>query len=36
MLFKHYSKWIDGADGGREAEKLNALYGMSGPATAAR
>ena len=26
MLFKHYSKWIDGADGGREAEKLNALY----------
>lgn len=27
MLFKHYSKWIDGADGGREAAKLDALYG---------
>lgn len=29
MLFKHYSKWIDGADHGREAEKLNALYNQS-------
>lgn len=27
MLFKHYSKWIDGADGGREAAKLEVLYG---------
>lgn len=26
MLFKHYSKWIDGADGGREAAKLEVLY----------
>lgn len=26
MLFKHYSKWIDGADGGREAAKLELLY----------
>jgi len=29
MLFKHYSKWIDGADGGREAAKLEAIYGKS-------
>jgi len=27
MLFKHYSRWIDGADGGREAAKLEVLYG---------
>jgi integrase len=26
MLFKHYAKWIDGADSGREAAKLNALF----------
>lgn len=30
MLFKHYSKWIDGADGGREAAKLEVLYSDSG------
>lgn len=29
MLFKHYSKWIDGADGGREAAKLDMLYGAT-------
>lgn len=29
MLFKHYSRWIDGADGGREAAKLNELHGMN-------
>ena len=27
MLFKHYSKWIDHADYGREAAKLNQIYG---------
>ena len=26
MLFKHYSKWIDGADRGVEAKKLSALF----------
>ena len=26
MLFKHYAKWIDGADKGREAAKLGALF----------
>jgi integrase len=26
MLFKHYSKWIDGADEGREAAKLELLH----------
>jgi integrase len=35
MLFKHYSKWIDGADGGREAAKLEVLYSDS-EATAAK
>lgn len=27
MLFRHYSKWIDHADYGREAAKLNQIYG---------
>lgn len=27
MLFKHYARWIDGADRGREAAKLAALFG---------
>lgn len=27
MLFKHYAKWITGADSGREAGKLNAVFG---------
>ena len=27
MLFKHYSKWIDGADAGREKSKLNKVFG---------
>lgn len=27
MLFKHYAKWIDRADKGVEAEKLNAAFG---------
>lgn len=27
MLFKHYSKWIDGADAGREKSKLNGVFG---------
>lgn len=26
MLFRHYSKWIDGADKGAEARKLDALF----------
>ena len=26
MPFKHYSTWIDGADGGREAAKLERLH----------
>jgi integrase len=26
MLFKHYSKWIDGADKGAESRKLDALF----------
>lgn len=26
MLFKHYAKWIDGADKGRQRAKMNALY----------
>lgn len=29
MLFKHYSKWIDGADRGSEAAKLNAILSAS-------
>ena len=27
MLFKHYSKWIDQGDFGREAAKLSQIYG---------
>lgn len=27
MLFKHYAKWIKGADSGQEAGKLNAAFG---------
>jgi len=27
LLFKHYARWIDGADRGREAAKLAALFG---------
>lgn len=27
MLFRHYSRWIDHADYGREAAKLNQIYG---------
>lgn len=27
MLFKHYAKWIKGADSGHEAGKLNAAFG---------
>jgi integrase len=27
MLFKHYAKWIEGADSGREAERLNSAFG---------
>ncbi len=27
MLFKHYAKWIDGADRGREASRLSTLIG---------
>jgi hypothetical protein len=27
MLVKHYSKWIDGADEGREKSKLNGVFG---------
>jgi integrase len=27
MLFKHYAKWIKGADQGREAEKSRAVFG---------
>jgi len=27
MLFKHYSKWIEGADSGLEARKLNHVFG---------
>ena len=27
MLFKHYAKWIEGADSGIEAGKLNAAFG---------
>ncbi|WP_413061352.1 tyrosine-type recombinase/integrase [Sphingomonas carotinifaciens] len=34
MLFKHYGKWIDGADGGAEAAKLNALYKPRKPGAA--
>jgi integrase len=26
MLFKHYAKWIEGADSGKEAGKLNAVF----------
>lgn len=26
MLFKHYAKWIDGADKGREARKMGSLF----------
>lgn len=31
MLFKHYSKWIDGADKGIEAAKLNAILSPGAP-----
>ena len=27
MLFKHYAKWIDGADSGLEAAKMNGVFG---------
>ncbi len=27
MLFQNYSRWIDGGDDGREARKLNAVFG---------
>lgn len=27
MLLKHYAKWIDDTDAGREASKLNSLFG---------
>lgn len=27
MLFKHYAKWIEGADSGLEARKLNLVFG---------
>jgi len=27
MLFQNYSRWIDGGDDGREARKLNAIFG---------
>lgn len=26
MLFKHYSKWIDGADADRQKSKLNGVF----------
>lgn len=29
MLFKHYAKWIDGADKGAEAKKSGALFGAN-------
>ncbi|MGD9665571.1 MAG: hypothetical protein AB7U34_10235 [Novosphingobium sp.] len=35
MLFRHYSKWIDYGDFGREAAKLNQIYGDAGPSKAA-
>ncbi|EQB03964.1 conjugal transfer protein TraH [Sphingobium baderi] len=35
MLFRHYSKWIDHGDFGREAAKLNQIYGDAGPSKAA-
>ena len=28
MLFKHYAKWIEGADSGNEARKLNLVFGQ--------
>jgi integrase len=28
MLFKHYAKWIEGADSGREAARLNGVFGL--------
>jgi len=34
MLFKHYGKWIDGAEGGTEAAKLNALHKPRKPGAA--
>lgn len=34
MLFKHYGKWIDGADGGAEAAKLDDLYKRGKPGAA--
>jgi integrase len=33
MLFKRYAKWIDGADRGREARKLAAIYNSSADET---
>jgi integrase len=27
MLFKHYAKWIEGANAGLEASKLNRVFG---------
>ena len=35
MLFKHYAKWIDGADKGREAARLNLLMGGGAPGATA-
>lgn len=31
MLFKHYAKWLEGADRGAEAAKVNALFAQSLP-----
>lgn len=35
MLFRHYSKWIDHGDFGREAAKLNQIYGDAATSKAA-
>lgn len=29
LLFRHYAKWIDGADSGQEACKLNGVFGAN-------
>lgn len=31
MLLKHYGRWIDGADKGREADKLNEIFSANRP-----
>jgi integrase len=31
MLFKHYAKWIKGADSGAEAAKARAAFGAGKP-----